>query len=174
MKTMKGLDTEFITEEGCNIIARMGRDIPNFNPINFSAFIHYLDNRNCPNGLMPLFALVIMDMCEMSNSELSFNAAHKIIKEFARKYHTKGSANLEWLRSTQTEWSSKKNDTTEKVFTGTYQKVSGLSRHFSLPFLTSASPLHVDGRSRNERSLRVLEDGLEDGEFRASDRSGFR
>ena len=111
---------ELITEEGCRLILRMGKDIPNFNPINPSAVIHYLDNHDCPNGLMPVLALVLM---ELSKYQLSFKKAHEIICDFARK-HNKGkenegsTANLQWLNLSG--WNGTKNNTPQEIFKGTY------------------------------------------------------
>ena len=120
---------ELITEEGCRLILRMGKDIPNFNPINPSAVIHYLDNHDCPNGLMPVLALVLM---ELSEYELSFQEAHKIICAFAREQKKKnretgtfegikGQASLHWLHLSN--WSKNK-DTMEEIFEGTYTKMT--------------------------------------------------
>ena len=120
---------ELITKEGCRLILRMGKDIPNFNPINPSAVIHYLDNHDCPNGLMPVLALVLM---ELSENQLSFNAAHKIICAFAREQKKKnretgtfegikGQASLHWLHLSN--WSKNK-DTMEEIFEGTYTKMT--------------------------------------------------
>ena len=119
---------ELITKEGCRLILRMGKDIPNFNPINPSAVIHYLDNHDCPNGLMPVLALVLM---ELSEYELSFQEAHKIICAFAREQKkrnqkietfegegsSKEQASLAWLHLS--EWSDPTNDTSKKIFEGT-------------------------------------------------------
>ena len=111
---------ELISDRGCHLIFLMGRDIENFDPINPSALIHYLDNHNCPNGLMPVLALVLM---ELSKYQLSFKKAHEIICDFARK-HNKGkenegsTANLQWLNLSG--WNGTKNNTPQEIFKGTY------------------------------------------------------
>ena len=116
----------------------MGKKIKNFNPINISALIHYLDHHNCPNGLMPVFALVLMILSEYT---LSFKAAHELICDFAREQHTvngkKDFANLLWLNIS--EWSDEKNNTAEKIFGGKYK--ASIFRNFSTPSHFYFSPL---------------------------------
>jgi len=120
---IKSVSPKFISVRGCFLAAIVGRNYGDFEPINIGAAIHYLDNHDCPNGLMPVLSLVLM---ELSEYELSFNEAHGIICDFARE-HNEGkdgttSAHLHWLHLSG--WSDLKNNTAGKIFGGTYTKMT--------------------------------------------------
>ena len=111
---IKNISPEYITPEGCRILVLLGLGIKGYDPINIAAGIHQIENRNCPNGLMPVLALVLM---KLSDYKLPFNDSHAIICAFARARHKnnekQGTANLEWLHL----W-TKKGDTADMIFKG--------------------------------------------------------
>ena len=150
---IKELCPDTITDKGIRFLALMGKHIKNFNPLIYGAIFHYLDNHNCPNGLMPVFALVLM---MLSDFKLSFKAAHELVCDFVREQHRvngkkKDFANFIWLQ--MSGWSDKENDTAEKIIGGKHKASSSVT--FPLP-LTSTSPLFPPQLSRNEGPLQVF------------------
>lgn len=131
---IKRLCPVLITELGCRYLALMGWSIPNFNPFNIAACIHFLDNHDCPNGVMPILALILMIL---SDFNLSFNEAHKMVCAFAR--HTSrgkgvgGSdiANFMWFW--RGGWNDKDNKTATSIIGGKSQTDF---HNFSTPYLT--------------------------------------
>jgi hypothetical protein len=125
-----------ITHQGCIFLALMGLSIPHFTPYNIGACIHYVDNHDCPNGVMPILALITMILSEF---DLSFKEAHTIICNFARDASKgngkKEQANLMWLW--RKGWNNKENNKTAESI------IEGMSKRFSnssISYLTPASP----------------------------------
>jgi hypothetical protein len=115
---IKDISTEYITPVGCRWATLIGRGIIGYVPINRGAGMHHIENRNCPNGLMPVLALVLM---MLSDYELSFKDAHLLICAFAREKNIKnekqGSANVQWL-NLWVNTDANKADTADIIFGG--------------------------------------------------------